>query len=232
MTSRFIFSIWSDSDRFWSHTFDDLHRTFKDEGKLGSGITGQALIRELNGLVYCYDDKTLALANNLGLDTLRIPDDEYTSMEGRYCRKLLSMRHALQTYDEVCHLDLDVVLVRPLPENFWSQLRRGASLQAPLMKHSRKKAKWRADEESRKYWLNACYMYCTSLQVVDRCVHVMHDNPGWYEEGVIGFVIDEMQGGWKGADAYVSSGHQPPGIWQLRGTHNSPEPWFVHNNKM
>lgn len=232
MNSRFLFSIWSDIERFSTHTFDDLHRTFNDEGRRGAGITGQALIRQLGGLVYCYDDHTEELAKSLGLDTTRIPDVHYTSTEGRYCRKLLSMEHALRTYDEVCHLDLDVVLVRPLPEDFWEQLQDGALLQAPLMKHSRKKATWRNDDDAKRYWVNACYMYCGHRRIAGRCFEVMREHENWYEEGVIGYVIDEHAGGWKGPDAYVANGHNPPGIWQLRGTHNAKKPWFVHNNKM
>lgn len=232
MKSRFLFSIWSDIERFTSHTFDDLHRTFKDEGTLGRGITGQALVRHLNGLVYCYDERTEELAKSLGLETLRIPDVHYTSTEGRYCRKLLSIQHALRTYDEVCHLDFDVVQVRPLPEEFWLQLRAGSYLQAPLMKHSLKKAKWRDGDEAQCYWLNACYVYCSSAIASLRLVHIARQNPAWYEEGVLGFVIDEHHGGWQGPDGYVANGHNPPGIWQLRGTHNAKEPWFVHNNRM
>lgn len=234
MKSRFIFSIWSDIERFSTHTFDDLHRTWKDEGKRGSGVTGQALVRELNGLVYCYDDHTYELCNSLRLDTVRMPGGDYKSEEGRYCRKLLSMQHALQMYDEVCHMDFDVVLVRPLPEDFWMLLECYAAIQAPLMKHSRKKAKWRADDDAKRYWPNACYMYCRSQSVVTRCVEVARHNPTWYEEGVIGFVIDELQGGWKGHHAYREHGYNPPGMWQLRGVFNSISEctWFVHNNKM
>lgn len=233
MNSRFLFSIWSDIERFSTHTFDDLHRTFNDEGRRGAGITGQALIRQLGGLVYCYDDHTHELAKGLGLDTIRIPDDIYTSTEGRYCRKLLSIQHALNTYNEVCHLDFDVVLVRPLPKYFWEHLSDGAPLQAPLMKHANRKAKWRSGKEPQKFWPNAGYVYCNSLAVADRCVHVARENPDWYEEGVIGFVTDELQGGWKGPESYQANGFDPPGIWQLMGVYHPAreDTWFVHNNK-
>lgn len=229
--SRFIFSIWSDIERWQTHTCKDLIADFKDEGKLGSGITGQALIRKLGGLVYCFDDTSHKAATALGLDTVRMPDDSYAHEPGHYCRKLLSIQHALNTYDEVCHLDLDVVLVRPLPGDFWEQLRTGAPLQAPLMLHRRRKATWRTDPEAQRYWVNACYVYCRSECIAASCVQLMRANPEWFEEGILGCAIDYGGGGWQGADSYRERGFNPPGIWQLKGCFNSENPWFVHNNR-
>jgi hypothetical protein len=128
------------------------------------------------------------------------------------------IRHALETHDEVVSLDLDTILMEPLPADFWQRMGQGACWQGTLQQNHRARSGWRKSqtwegklvdhEDSRKTPAGA-FLYWRGFKAIDIMLRLYAERPFEYDLHVLAKMSDELMGGWKGWARYKELGYEP-----------------------
>jgi hypothetical protein len=230
---KFVFALWGGipKERWVSKIAPDAKRQLDDWQKVrrGKGATGANLVRKLNGSVYSFDDDARSVFDNIGLASERLEDDSpaCNTINGQWRRKVISMRRTLEEHEQVLWLDIDCVLTRPIPPDFWRLLARGAALQAPLQEHDRRHAFFRQGNAAR-YLIGGWCWYCRETSILDRLLEIMDEHPDFIDEHALSFAIDEMTGGWQGPDHYRERGHHLPWVRARHILYAPNDPVLVH----
>lgn len=116
--------------------------------------------------------------------------------------KLEVFKYAIEDYDEFVFLDLDCILIQPLPTNFWEKHYEKASIQGSLMQYKRRKMKfWRKTNQGANPC--ACYIYIREKKIPEELIQTWEAiGKPLSEEVVIAKYMDDMIGGWQGLDKY------------------------------
>lgn len=128
------------------------------------------------------------------------------------------IRDALTHYPHVVHLDFDSLLTKPLPPDFWQRIAEGPAFKASLQQNFRKHAghrvvqswpgKKHATDDARKTPVGA-FLYFRGLDVIDRLLRLYDEHPREWDLAVLSRLVDDLMGGWKGAEAYRAMGFEP-----------------------
>lgn len=182
-----------------------------------TGLSGAALAKELKSIVYAFDEASYDVLVKADLSPVQFFDYDRSlcaSKSQQFRRKLLAIRDALHNYQHVLWMDIDCIKLGPFPADFWDRLKDGAPIQAKIRQYHRRKAHWRHGQA--RILQGGAFIYCRSLPIIERALDVMATPvydlaPRFYPSGTgrafddemaIAWVIDEMNGGWMGQDAY------------------------------
>ena len=117
--------------------------------------------------------------------------------------KLEAFKCGLEDYNEIVFLDWDCIQIKETPENFWETLRKKEKIQAILRMYKRKKLGWRT-EDQRKIPC-ASFVYINGKQTSLDLIKAWEDiGCTWSEERAIAKYTDDLSGGWKNVDYYLS----------------------------
>jgi len=115
----------------------------------------------------------------------------------QYRHKMEIIRHAMEVdgYNELVYLDWDCVPQKPLPDNFWDELKKKDVFQATLQIYRRKKCHWRLEEQRKVP--NGGFIYLRDKSLPAEAIRWWeklgkpdNDEPAWAR------LTDEMMGGW------------------------------------
>lgn len=122
----------------------------------------------------------------------------------QYAHRLLGLEIALTDYDEIINPDIDVVALKPLPSDFWSEISKGSPIKSTIYLYHRRRLTSRGND-SRKL-SSASFLYIRGKHEFLK----MWEELGrpWKEEIVLSQYIDDMDGGWQGVEKY-SIIHEP-----------------------
>lgn len=164
-----------------------------------------------------------------GFDDCVLIDDRPFSFDvnqHRYRNKMEAIKYAMEEdgYDEIVYLDWDCLPTAPLPLDFWSELGKRDVIQANLMQYkSFPRATWRNASNilftdgkrlsrrrlkiQQNVILNGGFLYIRDKTIPSQAVKWWqiildeggkgdNDEPAWQR------LLDEMTGGWVGAEAF------------------------------
>lgn len=138
-----------------------------------------------------------------------------------YYHKFLAVAAALRAgWDECVFLDLETVLLKSLPEDFWQILQSGQPLQCPLYCYHRRHAKLPDGSHYHpdpRIVASAPAFYCRDASIMDECLAIASEVPSFTEETVMRIWHDRREGTWRGIDGYVKEGYQFPYHAQRHG---------------
>ncbi len=131
--------------------------------------------------------------------------------------KLEIIRSAVEIFGEVVWLDWDCHLLKPLPGDFWHQMRRGASLQCALIHlPGRILNRWRVDSDDptnyrASFSHHGAFIYCRDIEIVNRLIQISDEHPQEIDEQHIARWIEEQWGGWTSSSPkrWVDEGYDP-----------------------
>lgn len=199
--SAFIYALWSDPNdcmRWKNKTFAfDLQQAALH--RLGSDVR-----------IYCWGDRNRDEAAKLGIPAVLVDAREnvwgsvYPGSMWRH--KIEAWRMALQEYQEVVFLDLDIMQLQPVPSDFWTRLRAKSPFQANLLQYACRKAPWRS-VDSRKV-PSAAFVYLGHREVPETLARLSDEHPTWTEEIVAAHYTDCLANGWQGVDHWATT-HEP-----------------------
>ena len=150
------------------------------------------------------------------------------------CNKLLACETASPMFRDAVFLDIDCHQIAPLPGDFWDACRSKGDLQIPLYRKWYSPAKWRTDEDGRKYIPCSCYVYMRGSNSTKRLTRLAlrmikdgHDVSN--DEIVFAMHIDLTRGGWRGVAEYAKV-HEPKYYhrWCKMKTFRNQTPVFCH----
>ena len=147
------------------------------------------------------------------------PIREHGMIQHDYCVwaiKLDAIRKAFEVFDEVCFLDWDSHLMKPLPGEFWSRMRLSSPIQMPLVSYHVRWCYWRGRHNQRSLPEGA-FIYCRDKTIIDRAWELFPDLPWRHhtDQTVLAWVMDEMDSttepdSWGiTVDCYKDAGHEP-----------------------
>lgn len=124
--------------------------------------------------------------------------------------KLEVWKQAAADHGEFLFLDFDMFLHRPIPTDFWEQMRAKNNLLACLMMYSRRRLLWRGVTDTRKLPSAAfCYFGAdNSVNYVAEMLKTWEKNKEWTEQQCMARLIDDLDG-WHGAESYYAK-REPP----------------------
>jgi hypothetical protein len=129
-----------------------------------------------------------------------------------WSRKLLCCERALELFDEVVWMDWDVRMVRPLPDDFWQQLRRGQCFQAKLHWYKKMRSWFRPLKNSP----NPCVLpgggcfYFRDLNLVRHCHNIFRRFQTATDEVVFALLYREMTQDWIDPEEFSERGFDIP----------------------
>ena len=130
--------------------------------------------------------------------------------------KFLAVQAAIERlgYGQAVFLDLDIGLnpAIQIPADFWNRLESGQPFQAGLRTYHRRICTWRRDGQRTVCWAAAFYMRGT--EICQRMMDCAREQPRWFEQWAMSKVVDDLMGGWKGAEAYRDAGYYFPFLEQ------------------
>lgn len=237
---RIIQGIWNPSERLHAKIIDNItrpygnarHRDGDKQGVVITGPSGAVLAKELQSLIFAFDESSETRLRNLGLggQTLLFSNHDKARCDtegGQFRRKLLAIREGLRYYEHVVWMDFDCIKLAEIPEDFWDVLRAGAPLQAKIRQYHRRKCHWR--DGQKRILQGGAFVYSRSVPLIERCLDAMVERPEQCsdDEMAIAWVIDEMAGGWVGSDKYLKMGFDPQ-HYTIRGEiHRCESPIFT-----
>jgi hypothetical protein len=229
MRNAFVFIVWDDYDRWESKIRAELAR------ESYYGVTGHALIKKLDGIVYAFGEKCAEAVRSYGIEPITMSDDSpYTTMKmGQWRKRYIALQDAFEKHDQVVSMDIDCVMVQDdLPSDFWGRLANGKSMQYPLVGpySTHIKTPWRP-EDGYKFNTTSCWFYLRERRRVTDMLQVMDEHHGeWDDEIGASWLIDQEMGGWQGPNAYRAAGYDPSFVRVRYGHPYHPTP-FVHLEK-
>lgn len=236
--SRFVFVLWDPvpgrSDRWTQRTLPEATRTGTwIKGRRGSGISGVSLMKMLNATVYSFGDNISKEMESVGVETIRLKDDckECNTWGQQWRRKLIAMREALNSCDQVVYMDVDCFLIegRSVPWDFWIRCAQLAPLQSPLLKQARRHARWRRGAIHQSYKVGGFYIYCREPSLLTMSLDSMAKWEYMWDEHAISHTIDQLTGGrWRGPDEFIRRGFDPPWIQARQKVRYYQEAIFGH----
>ena len=148
--------------------------------------------------------------------------------------KLKIIEAATQEFDHVLWQDFDVRLKKPLPSDFWEELKSGASFRSALTVQFSGKfgAWWRIPVKQRlvrslsqpprtrvsntqqaQIVPAGGYVYIRGTKVTGRLMALQNQHPTWHDQSLFALYIDQLYRGWKGPQHYVNKGHEVQGYY-------------------
>lgn len=197
MRRGFVRTLWGD--------YGDPRRLFNCRGKMDDDIS---LIRhnkyeyQLNPTYYIFGENNFKLMQDMGFNCKLLDKRPfvYGENESMFKHKIDAYVAATDDFDEFVFLDLDCMLIKPLPDDFWERCYEKEAIQGSLMIYHKRKAKWRKSD-TRKIPC-ACYMYFRNKEMVDGVLRAWEKSKMESEEVAAARFMDEYAGGWKGLDYY------------------------------
>lgn len=125
--------------------------------------------------------------------------------------KLEIIKRAVSEYGEVVYLDWDCWLMRPLPADFWSEMRKGQPFQAAMLKFSRQIVPDRPMPDG-AYKPHGGFVYCRDSTIMDEMMALSVEFPTYHDETLYGIWIERHWGSkWKAVDAvrWIEEGWEP-----------------------
>ena len=142
---------------------------------------------------------------------------------------------ATQEFDHVLWQDFDVRLKKPLPRNFWEELKSKASFRAPLavQRTALKGAWWRIPVDKRgkrrpkkqpprtkisiakqaQIIPAGGYLYIRGHAVAKKLLGLHSLYQDWNGQPVFALYIDQLYGEWLGIQSYINNGHEVEGYF-------------------
>ena len=159
--------------------------------------------------------------SRLGFECRLIHNDPNGVHDGKwFFNKFFAFESALSYYESATLLDFDCVQVREMPPNFLAMHKTGQSIQAPLIRYNRRRARWRKNwrqSKNSRILPCACYLHIRKGEAmehikatVDETVAKADEIMFYGDEIILAMVIDDMMKGWKGAEEYAKMGFAPP----------------------
>lgn len=127
--------------------------------------------------------------------------------ESMLIHKTMIWDYALTKYGEIVWLDWDCWMHDPLPSDFWQRLREGSRCQATLRQYVNGQCPWRK-EDIRKV-PSAAFVYLCGRDLSRAMIEITEKHTLWREEQALAYIMDAMDGGWKGPEHWRECGHHP-----------------------
>jgi hypothetical protein len=183
---------------------------------LDSDITG---VRdnpyELPFVVYVFGEENYRQITDIGFQAVLVDKNPapYDLIKHHYRHKLEIMRKAMEDdgIDELLLLDWDCQPFLKVPDDMWEILAKKDVIQANLQSYIRRKCRWRK-EDMRKV-PNAGFVYIRDKSLPSKIISAWEMNPDNSAEPPMGYVIDQLMGGWKGIEHYWE--HFEPNLCNL-----------------
>ncbi len=120
------------------------------------------------------------------------------------------IREALRKHQACVWMDLDTVLMEPLPSDFWARMARGAEFQCTLQQNHRKRAGWRPLTNEPRKTPGGNWIYFRGTNAIDRLLRLYEEYPTEWDLTILARLTDELMGGtFKGSAAYKELGYEP-----------------------
>jgi hypothetical protein len=199
----FIHAFWGDQSDIHSRSHKVRHDLVRAAGRRGRGPALESLF-----FVWGRDNKDYL--TELGFDRIELVSEAPLMQKPAMPRdavwrhKFVACQLAMQRYEQIVFLDIDIRLLIPVPDDFWDRLGQKDRFQANLLIYKRKKCPWRKSEPRKRP--SAAFMYFRDPVVVDELLAVDEQKPWGFlgsEETALAWWTDQEQGGWKSALAYA-----------------------------
>jgi len=149
--------------------------------------------------------------------------------------KLKIIEAATQEFDHVLWQDFNVRLKKPLPSDFWEELKSGASFRASLViqKSAKFGAWWRMSTKLRAHNKHTKqppltkisnmqqaqivpigkYFYVRGASMGQQLMALQSKRLRWNNQPLFALMIDQLYQGWPGIQSYVDNGHEMKGFF-------------------
>lgn len=176
-------------------------------------------------LWFCYGRNNADVLWNLGIEAMMLDEQPISNFgltgdknaqrygtvnwgQNFWRHKYPPLRHALAVHEAAVWLDLDTNLTQPLPDDFWDRMAQGRELQSSLRQFHQRRAHWRGKADIRKIPCGS-FIYVRGQSVIDRIEYFYDQMRLHWDPDVLARTLDDLWGGWKGAEAYKRDGWEP-----------------------
>lgn len=220
MKTAFIRGLWGDMK-------EDTHGVTQRRLKVLSDI--ERVVNShypMDFVTYYFGEDNAPIFDRYNLKSVMIDRDsiKWDMKDELYRHKLEVIKRAMDDYDAIVYLDWDCILTKPLPDNIWDILGKGATLQANLFLYRTKKCLWR-DVDLRKT-CNGGFIYIADKKIPNHIIRNWEELSAWAkqqqekrrarglelrlreksfmfdDEPSISKYVDDVCGGWPGVEAY------------------------------
>jgi len=163
--------------------------------------------------VLCFGTENFKLVSQCGFDAIQIYNEPYAvdPLKYFYQHKILAISHAMESmgYDEVVYLDFDCHPVAPVTDDIWKELGTKSDLQSCLIGYKSHRCPWRGRVEGSRCLPNGGFVYLRGKDMASR-LRTAYDASGKpsNDEIALAWLLDDMDGGWKGLEHYCEI-HEP-----------------------
>lgn len=154
-------------------------------------------------ITYVFGKNNYDYIKSLNLECVKISNDPFLwdMNTQQYRHKLEIFKRAVEDHGEIIFLDWDTIQIKPLPFDFWSNMKSKGSLQASLRQYVRPKATWRSKD--RRKIPCASFVYINNQSVsLDLIKMWEKEKMQFSEEVILAKYTDNLHGGWKDIDFY------------------------------
>ena len=190
----------------WGY-FDRSDRILKRKGRVDGNI------KYLMGckynepfITYVWGDSNYKILKDLGVKDLILVTKEpqqWDLVEFQYRHKLQLLKLAMEDFDQIVHMDWDVIPTKQLPIDFWETLEKKEPFQACLAQYKKIKCGWRK-EDPRKV-ANGGWVYIREKQIPDEIITTWEQDWNTIKrscEPAMSKWIDNQNGKWIGVEEY------------------------------
>jgi len=131
--------------------------------------------------------------------------------------KMLVIRQALEDYDEVAWVDFDMVLQRPIPNDYWTSFGKGPSFQFPMViqRSTKHAAHWRRRKsiDVSKLVCGGTYMYFRKEEkdLIEKNIETHKIKLRWTGQKTMTYLFEKKCGSWMGLKEHLKRGHEISG---------------------
>ena len=153
--------------------------------------------------------------------------------------KLRILEQALDEYDSVIYMDIDVHQVCEIPDWFWDEIESGADFKASLYLQRnwtwgagwRNSEKWgyphflvSSEKQKAAQTVPGCgFIYCRNKDVIKEALKIQKKHHFWLDHQIFAFLLDQKYGGWIGEEKYLKLGYHTLGYYYGRQVFPPPD---------
>jgi len=158
-------------------------------------------------VTYVFGKDNYKFLKSEGLEDLILVNDDpnpRNSYKRNYIHRLDICHAALEDFDQIVCVNWNCRLIKPFPDDFWDQLNKKESLQAPLIKTRVNILKSREGKANRIF-PNDAFIYMRDKSLPNKLLDVLNwDNVSnkWTAESLMAHYLDHKHNGWIGTGKY------------------------------
>ena len=157
-----------------------------------------------------------------------------------FMNRFVAFKAGMETCDEAVFLDVDCEQISDLPSDFWEKSGEKSVIQSPLIAYcSNERGRYWRPEEHCRVSTCGCYVYLRGRKITDMLLDKSREMMEYRPEGflddemVMDKLIDDLRGGWTGAEEYDRH-HMPPyfvGSFRLPDSKSPPDAFHHYEGK-